>query len=263
MITNISTGIEFDSLSQKLKNCGLDLTEYLKPSDENVLIQNGETMCSPDLADPDKIYMLTEGNVVASLGNRTLFYYEPGELIGLEALYGACVVKVQLEFAVRANIYDRDKTLKILQKNKNAFQLYMEYSATQSAMFQLMLGATMASSKRPNFQMKNFQSGENIITQGETDMDVYSLISGKADVLVDEKKVGEIHENEVFGEMSGLTGEPRSATVRASGGCEVMVFGGDDFATLAETNPVALKDIAKSLSERLAHLNQEITKPGS
>lgn len=261
MITNIATSGEFDTLSQKLKNCGLDLAEYLKPVDENVLIENGQVMCSSEIADPDKIYMLTEGNVVANLGNRTLFYYEPGEIIGMEALFGCCVIRAQLEFAVRANIYERDKTFKILMKNKNAFQLYLEYTATQSAMFQIMLAATMASSRRPNFQMKHFKSGENIITQGETDMDVYSLISGYAEVMVDGKKVGEIHENEVFGEMSGLTGEPRSATVKAASGCEVMVFGGDDFATLAETNPVALKDIAKSLSERLAHLNQEVVKP--
>ena len=72
--------------------------------------------------------------------------------------------------------------------------------------------------------------------------------------------VGRICEGEVFGEMSRLTGAPRSASVGAKTDCEVMVFGGDDFATLAETNPAALHDIARNLSERLNKLNQAASR---
>jgi len=260
MITNINTTPAFDALSSRLKNLGEELFDGLRPMDENALIESGSNMSSPEKVGQNMVFMLTDGNVPAMLDDRVLFYYEPGELIGLDCAFGCTNIAAKLEFAVRANIYDRAKIFKKIRKDAKRFDLLMEYVAVHSSMMHLMLSATLAASKRPSFQMKNFKAGENIIEQGATDMDVYSMITGVANVLVDENTVGKIKEGEIFGEMSRLTGAPRSATVRAECNCEVMVFGGDDFTNLAETNPVALKEIAVNLSERLAKLDQQLGK---
>lgn len=261
MIVNIPVTEEFERLSAQLKDVAARLLEGLRPEDENALLIQGSMLSGPEQSGQEKFYLLTEGNVPAMLQDRVLFYYEPGELIGLEAACGVGSPIARCEFAVRANLYDTGGDFKKIRKDSDRFLLLVEYLALQNACLQHLAASSLAAAKRPHFQIRSYRPGEAIIRQGDTDTDVYSMISGKAAVSVDERQVGEIGEGEIFGEMSRLTGAPRSATVRAKTACEVMVFGGEDFVNLADNNPTALKEIARNLSERLAHLNQEIAKP--
>lgn len=259
MITNLPTGSQFDSLNSRLKSLAEEFLDDLRPEDENSLIEGKTVLNGESRVDQNRFFLLTEGNVPSMIGGQILFHYQAGEIIGLESASGLGLPECRLEFAVRANIYDKERVFKKIRKDAERFATLMEYLAVQSAMFQTMLSYSLLGSRRPNFQMRIFNPGEFIIRQGDTDTDVYSLLVGHADVLVDGKKLGEIRENEIFGEMSRLTGEPRSATVRADEKCEVMVFGGEDFSRMAETNPGALMDMAKHLSERLATMNKEIS----
>jgi CRP-like cAMP-binding protein len=261
MITNIQSTPEFDTMNARLKDLADELMDGIRADDENILLEQGSVLSGPAKTGQESFYLLTEGNVPAMIDERILFYYEAGELIGLESAGGVGSPLARCEFAVRANIYEASATLKKIRKDADRFALLMEYMAVQTACLHQLLASSLTSSKRPHFQMRAFNPGENIISQGDTDTDVYSMISGKANVMVDGRKVGEIGDNEIFGEMSRLTGAPRSATVQAATPCEVMVFGGEDFVNLADSNPAALKDIARNLSERLAHLNKEIAKP--
>ncbi len=259
MITFQNADTEFDRLNDRQHQILDEILDGLPIMDENALIEKGQSLNAPELSGREMFFRLTEGNVAANYGERVLFHYEPGDLVGVESMLGTAVTSSQLELAVRADIYDKEKILKKIRKDASRNELLWEYFAVCGSMLQVLLANSMKASHRPNFQLKQIPAGTAIIKQGATDTDVYSLVSGCADVLVNAKKVGEIHEDEVFGEMSRLTGEPRSATVLAACDCEVMVFGGNDFSSLAENNPAALMDIARSLSERLRHVNQEAT----
>ncbi len=261
MIIQIPSTDEADALAKRLRGLADELCDGLKPAEENVLIPNTETLAGPDRIGHAYFYRLTEGFVSAYWGDRLLFYYEQGELVGLDNCLGAGQIRGTLEFAVRADVYAAAPALKKIRKDPKRFELLGEYWAVQSNLFQVLLGATVAT-VRPNFQMRSFPAGTTIIHQGNTDSEVYSMLSGRADVVVDGRKVGEIGENEIFGEMSRLTGDPRSATVVATTDCETMSFGGEDFNKLATTNPTALMDIARNLSSRLAHLNQSVSEKG-
>jgi len=60
---------------------------------------------------------------------------------------------------------------------------------------------------------KVFGDGEVVINQGEAGDSLFFVIDGKLDVYIDNSNVGTICNNEVFGEMSLLTGEKRKATI--------------------------------------------------
>ena len=101
-------------------------------------------------------------------------------------------------------------------------------------------------------------AGDVIIRQGDTADLVYTIIHGEAEVFVDDVKVGEIGEEEVFGAMALFTKEPRSATVIAKTACTIMAVPQEDFATLIEAQPQAALNLIENLARRITAMNQQL-----
>lgn len=59
-------------------------------------------------------------------------------------------------------------------------------------------------------------------------------------------------EGDYFGEMSLLTGEPRSASVVAEGPCETFVLERADLAPILESDPAVAETLSRVLAERTA-----------
>src|SRR5207302_4450951 len=82
---------------------------------------------------------------------------------------------------------------------------------------------------------------------------------GLAQVVVGEgvgrRTVARLRRGEVVGEMSLITGEPRSATVVANVPTELLVLNRDTFASLLVKYPTILANLNRILSRRLAERN--------
>ncbi len=101
-----------------------------------------------------------------------------------------------------------------------------------------------------------FAPGETIVWQGENNQDVFLIIDGAVDVIqTQESGVDQILRSltagEVFGEMSFLTGEPRSATVCARSESRCLVIKGPDLHQLARRHAELPMAIARVLARRL------------
>jgi small-conductance mechanosensitive channel/CRP-like cAMP-binding protein len=94
-----------------------------------------------------------------------------------------------------------------------------------------------------------FGKGERIISQGDSGDSMFILATGKAEVQVERdgysQPVGKLFPGDCFGEISLLTGEPRSATVLAMLDCEVLEIEKETIAILLREHP----ELAESLSE--------------
>ncbi|BCS35722.1 hypothetical protein TBR22_A49560 [Luteitalea sp. TBR-22] len=112
--------------------------------------------------------------------------------------------------------------------------------------------ATLAASARPRL----YGSGETIVRQGETGRTSFLVARGvvRVSLAPDDQEVARLGVGEVFGEMSWLTGEPRSATVTAT--TDTLVFELDDttLRALAEGTPGVLETLAEAVSRRRAEL---------
>ena len=97
-----------------------------------------------------------------------------------------------------------------------------------------------------------FGKGETIIHQGEPGDSMFILASGIAEVFVlkggKPLRVGVVQAGENFGEVSLLTGEPRSATVTAQTDCEILEIDKPAMAALFHEH----RQLAEQLSETLA-----------
>ena len=87
---------------------------------------------------------------------------------------------------------------------------------------------------------------------------MYVIASGAAAVLLEPQRteVARIEKGGYFGEMSLLTGEPRSATVVARGDAVVLEIDAEQFRKLAADSPQAVEQIGVAAMTRRAEIDQ-------
>lgn len=99
-----------------------------------------------------------------------------------------------------------------------------------------------------------FGNGERVIEQGAEGQSMFMMLAGVADVFVrshgHETQVGTIVAGEYCGEMSLLTGEPRSATVIARGDCEMWEIEKFALAGIFQENRELVKKLGHLLAQR-------------
>jgi small-conductance mechanosensitive channel/CRP-like cAMP-binding protein len=103
-----------------------------------------------------------------------------------------------------------------------------------------------------------YGSGETIVRQGEEGQSMFVVISGTVSVVLEpgREELARIQRGGYFGEMSLLTGEPRSATVLAVGDVSVVEIGADLFRRMATVHPDAIEKIGMAAMVRRAGLEQ-------
>ena len=99
-----------------------------------------------------------------------------------------------------------------------------------------------------------FGRGEPVIEEGSPGDSMFVMLRGAANVFVSKNgskiRVATLGAGDCFGEMSLLTGEPRSATVRADGDCYVMEIGKPVMAEVLRDAPSCLEKLSELLAQR-------------
>ena len=103
-------------------------------------------------------------------------------------------------------------------------------------------------------EVNHFGRGEPVIEEGTHGESMFILLRGTAQVSVTKNesliRVGVLREGDCFGEMSLLTGEPRTATVRAEKDCEVLEISKPVMGDLLRTSPQCLNQLSALLATR-------------
>lgn len=107
-----------------------------------------------------------------------------------------------------------------------------------------------------------FRDGERLCTQGEEGDCAFIILSGSADVYVNtpdgERKVAEVTEHSIVGEIAILCDVPRTATLIASGDMEVLTVSKDDFLKLLKEFPDMSLEVMRTLALRLERTTQDL-----
>jgi len=115
-------------------------------------------------------------------------------------------------------------------------------------------------------KVRQYEPGEEIISQGSFDNWVYFLLSGEVKIVRDKERIEELRRTgDIFGEMCIIDGEPRSASVYAIGKVECLatdvsfidsLFGEDKLAFSA----VFYQILAETLAQRLRETSAELVR---
>jgi type IV pilus assembly protein PilB len=106
---------------------------------------------------------------------------------------------------------------------------------------------------------KNFEDGDLIIKEGNTDKCFYKLIQGSLIVVKNNRKIAEITQpDEYFGEMSALLNKERTASVFSRGKSIVKAFPGEQLKDTIENHPEIAAKIITTLLVRLDDANEAI-----
>ncbi|MHB8834739.1 MAG: cyclic nucleotide-binding domain-containing protein [Candidatus Methylomirabilia bacterium] len=107
-----------------------------------------------------------------------------------------------------------------------------------------------------------FGRGEEIIRQGEQGDSLFVILRGQVEVRVasggQEEVVDTLGAGSFFGEMSLLTGAPRSATVRAIDDVQVVPVTVAAFRQVVAENPAVLEAVTGVVSRRRSRLDEAI-----
>ncbi|MGA8297531.1 MAG: peptidase domain-containing ABC transporter [Acidimicrobiales bacterium] len=213
-------------------------------------IEFGETVFSEG-DPPDGMYLIVEGSVrvlVNHDGNETtLARFGPGEWFGETAFLdsSARTATVRASEHVRVLWLDAFVFVSLLELHpeiREAFgdqariQTLHRFLRTHAAFENLSLEA--ATAMFPVLEMVAASPGEVVVRQGEPGGAMYFVEEGRLEVSVESgtkpRVSGFLRTGDIFGERSLVTGDPRSATVRALTDVRLLKLAKKDFADLSE-----------------------------
>ncbi|MBW0000627.1 MAG: mechanosensitive ion channel [Verrucomicrobia bacterium] len=236
--------------------------DYTVPPNEvkNALIACA-TAVSGVLADPAPRVFLTSFDD-SSVAYELKFWIDDGRAYPqiVDAIRTRCwyeFARRQINFAFPVRVFERGKP----RARDHAGSL-MELLAAQPLFGALSPEQLELLSKEAKWM--RFGQQETIIQRGAPGDSMFILAAGMAEVLSEregrELRVGTLHAGECFGEISFLTGEPRSATVRARQDCEVVEIPKHAMSLLLRQQPSLAEQLSDTLTARRSATQQRLAQ---
>jgi small-conductance mechanosensitive channel/CRP-like cAMP-binding protein len=112
---------------------------------------------------------------------------------------------------------------------------------------------------------QHYERGERLVREGETGDSLFVIEAGgvrvaKSDASLDGTviELARLGAGDFFGEMSLLTGEPRSATVTAEEGCEVLMLSRQAVQPVLAADPSIAETLSRALAARAAETEAKL-----
>ncbi len=119
---------------------------------------------------------------------------------------------------------------------------------------------TILSELAPLMKEEQLEADTIIFEENDPGDCMYIILSGKISIKKGGQELAVLKENEVFGELSLLDNEPRSASAIAKTDCMLYKIDHEPFYELLDTRPEIARGFIKILCNRLRQLNERTTK---
>jgi small-conductance mechanosensitive channel/CRP-like cAMP-binding protein len=175
-------------------------------------------------------------------------YSETRDAIYTNAWYIFRRRKITIPFPIRTLEINR-RQMSTPQQEHQQTKAILEGDALFNCLTSEQLDHLIGGSRRVRFGR-----GERIIEQGAEGASMFVLLQGEAAVSIAQNgamvQVGSLRMGDCFGEMSLLTGEKRTATVRAEEDCEVIEIAKPAMAAVLREAPECVNLLSELLAAR-------------
>jgi NTE family protein len=114
---------------------------------------------------------------------------------------------------------------------------------------------------------QDYAAGDSIIVEGDHPRVMSLILDGSADVFISgrgsEQQINRVGPGSTLGEMSLLTGEPATATVRAAGPLKVLTMTREEVHALADRYPRVYQNLGAAVALKLARADRRTVGAGS
>ncbi|WP_375741457.1 Crp/Fnr family transcriptional regulator [Pseudomonas boanensis] len=247
-----------DQLINRLQGIPGQLLEGLDPSGPPLRLEHAEDLAQ--VLPASQLYLIENGLLHAVVEERPLFYLQEGDLLGLRQGIELPSCRYCSDEPISLRPYSRSSVFKHIYANERRQELFIQYLVGHTALLSDAIARLKQPDVRPSTGFQHFARGDELIQQGDEADHVFIIIEGHAEAFVDGQKVGDVQKDEIFGAMAVFTRERRSATVKASEPCTVMVIPKDQFLSLMQSNPRIAHSLIESMARRIDLLNKEVTQ---
>ncbi|MFH2092112.1 MAG: type IV-A pilus assembly ATPase PilB [Pseudomonadota bacterium] len=132
----------------------------------------------------------------------------------------------------------------------------IKIALSETSLEEVLKKTTITKESLPSYlinpDVELYEDKDVIIREGNTDIDFFKLVQGALYVVKGGKMIAEIVQpGDYFGEMSAITGEPRSASIISKGRSKVKRFPGDKLSEVIEKYPDVARHLFGVLAARL------------
>lgn len=209
---------------------------------------------------PGSIFFISSGCLSVEFKGRVILLLDEGDAVGPWICASSAIAIASKGAACELVECKESVLLNSLSGKEHLVALWCQYLAAVSATFLELYGEVAGEGEMPTPRIKSFKPGDVILKQGELDNDVYSLVEGSAEVVVDGVKVGTIGADEIFGMIAALTGSARSASVTANEPALAMVFNKNEFHSMLSSHPTLVIKMMEDMARVMRELNDQVVR---
>ncbi|MBA1276982.1 cyclic nucleotide-binding domain-containing protein [Stutzerimonas stutzeri] len=247
-----------DQLINRLQGIPAQLLEGLAPTAPPIEIKGSDDLT--DELPEQQLFIIESGLLHALVDERPLFYMQEGDLLGLRQGIDLPACRYRSDESIRLIPYSRSAVFQHIHADRRRQELFTQYLIGQTVLLSDALARLKQPEVHPTTGFQHFAAGEELIRQGDDADNVFIIIEGHAEAIVDSQKVGDVQRDEIFGAMAVFTHEKRSASVVATSACTVMLIPKDQFLSLMQNNPKIAHSLIESMARRIDLLNKEVTQ---
>lgn len=97
--------------------------------------------------------------------------------------------------------------------------------------------------------------GHVIMEEGDTGEQMYVVLDGSVDIIIDGEVFETVYEGGIFGEMALIDDAPRSASVVARTYCKIVPVGRQQFDFMVQQTPHFATNVMAIMAERIRRMN--------
>ncbi|MBK5531186.1 cyclic nucleotide-binding domain-containing protein [Pseudomonas sp. TH08] len=247
-----------DALINRLQNLPAQWLHGLAPCGPDLQLESTDDLMAQ--LPGDQLFLLTDGVIHGGIGARALFYWQEGDLFGLQQGEAWADCRLCSDGPLRLQPYRRSEIVQHVYAEPGRADQFLEYLLGQMAILAHAVAELKPREFRSTNGFKRVEAGEILINQGDAADHVFVIIDGHAEAFVDGHKVGDVPKDEIFGAMAVFTGEPRNATVIAREASTVMLIPGEQFLNMTRTNPKIAHSLIESMARRIGQLNRQVSQ---